>query len=230
MRWAGAIPWPYPRSMPPLDPKSLLITAANPVAGRPLRYVDIEATGVHGAARIIEIAIVDDDGRVLLSTLVNPQVAIPGLIQRLTGITPAMVWGSPTWAQLAPRVAALFRDCEVIAHNAVYERGRLAAELVDAAAITCTLKMCRQRLGEPLKLGVAAVRAGHVFTGTAHRALADTLAGRAVHQWLLTYPEPAAPLPVAERGGWQYVGGRRVWMTPADLHRRLHADRGQRPG
>lgn len=42
-------------------------------------YLDTETTGLsaNAGARIVEVAIVDQSGRALLNTLVDPRVAIP---------------------------------------------------------------------------------------------------------------------------------------------------------
>jgi len=51
-------------------------------------YLDTETTGLSpgNGARIVEIAILDDDGRPLLDTLVNPDCEIPDEASSIHGI------------------------------------------------------------------------------------------------------------------------------------------------
>jgi DNA polymerase III epsilon subunit-like protein len=63
----------------------------------PLRYVDTETAG--GAAdprNILELAIVDEHGSVLLETLINPGRPIDAFVIRIHGITDEMVQHAPS--------------------------------------------------------------------------------------------------------------------------------------
>ena len=69
-----------------------------------LAFVDIETTGSHfDRDRITEIGIKTLAGNELRvwERLIDPQTFIPQNIQRLTGISPAMVNGQPCFSELA---------------------------------------------------------------------------------------------------------------------------------
>lgn len=72
-----------------------------------LAFVDLETTGANPVVdRITEIGIVTVDGEKVSrwNSLVDPGCPIPPYIQTLTGITPAMVAGAPTFATLAEEI------------------------------------------------------------------------------------------------------------------------------
>ena len=104
--------------------------------GSPLRevtfvVVDLETTG--GSAQSCEIteigAVKVRGGEVLgeFQTLVNPGAAIPPFIAVLTGITDAMVAGSPRLEQALPAFLEFSRDAVLVAHNAPFDLGFLKA-------------------------------------------------------------------------------------------------------
>jgi DNA polymerase-3 subunit epsilon len=69
-----------------------------------LAFVDIETTGSHFERdRITEIGIktLTNDQEFVWESLINPETFIPLNIQRLTGISPQMVAGQPTFEDLA---------------------------------------------------------------------------------------------------------------------------------
>jgi len=79
------------------------VCAAKPV------YVDTETTGLNRTDEIIEISIVDDDGSVLLETLVKPSQPIPPDATRIHGITNQEVQNARPWPVVWPLVrSALF--------------------------------------------------------------------------------------------------------------------------
>ncbi|MCW3664158.1 3'-5' exonuclease, partial [Burkholderia cenocepacia] len=53
--------------------------------------LDTETTGLDESAEIVEIAVIDDAGNVLLNTLVKPKHPIPNSATAIHGITNAMV-------------------------------------------------------------------------------------------------------------------------------------------
>ncbi len=69
-------------------------------------YLDTETTGLDSRSEIIEICILDHDGRVLLDSLVQPVGDIPADASAVHGITTAMVQDAPTWDVLWPQIEA----------------------------------------------------------------------------------------------------------------------------
>jgi DNA polymerase-3 subunit epsilon len=107
--------------------------AAHLALTRPLVCVDLEATGVWpGQDRIVQIATarIFPDGSVSTwSSLVNPEQPMPSASLAIHGITDAMAAAAPTFAQLAPTVAALLSDCDLTGYNVErFDRRLLAAE------------------------------------------------------------------------------------------------------
>jgi DNA polymerase-3 subunit epsilon len=103
--------------------------------GRPLRditfcVVDLETTGgsAEGGAMITEIGAVKVRGGEVLGefqTLVNPRTQIPAFIAVLTGITNAMVAGSPPIESALPAFLEFAAGTVLVAHNAPFDVGFL---------------------------------------------------------------------------------------------------------
>lgn len=156
----------------------------------PLAFVDLETTGATPTRdRITEIGIVEvaEDGTVSeWSTLVNPETAIPGFIQSMTGITDAMVTNVPTFAELAAEVVERLRGRLFIAHNARFDYGFLKNEFkrigIDfRATVACTVKLSRRLFPGHPKHGLDALIDRHgLSVSDRHRALGDA---RAIHQF-----------------------------------------------
>lgn len=152
-----------------------------------LLFLDTETTGLSASAgdRIVELAIVDESGRTMIDTLVDPRRPIPGSATQIHGITDRMVRGSPTLDQLMPDIRRLVRGNHVVIYNAAYDAPFFPERLGFAAQISCAMRRyAEMKSGRWVKLEVAAQAVGHRWTGEAHRALADTLACRSVWNWL----------------------------------------------
>ena len=95
-----------------------------------LAFVDIETTGSHFERdRITEIAIISyQNGQTSrFETLLDPQAYIPSGITALTGISPQMVQGKPTFEERAKELFQELEDKIFIAHNARFDYGFLKA-------------------------------------------------------------------------------------------------------
>ena len=197
--------------------------AAHLVLTRPLVCIDLEATGIWpGHDRIVQIAAASifPDGSVSTwSSLVNPEQPIPPAATAIHGLTDAMVVSAPTFAQLAPTVAALLSDCDLTGYYvARFDRRLLAAEFsrvefedptIGARVIDAYTIFVRQ---EPRSLD-AALRFYGVQEGQAarqsHDARSDVEATVAVlAAQLNTYPD----LP-------RTVDGLHDWLNPSDPNR-----------
>jgi hypothetical protein len=62
--------------------------------------LDTETTGIGQWDRIVEIALIDDQGMVLMNTLVNPEIPIPKEASAIHGITDEMVSAAPTFSEI----------------------------------------------------------------------------------------------------------------------------------
>jgi DNA polymerase III epsilon subunit-like protein len=89
--------------------------ALNPV------YLDTETTGTDHNAQIVEICVLDADGRVLVDSLVKPTAPISPDLERFHGITNALVQNAPTWKELWPQLEAALTGRRVAIYNAEFD-------------------------------------------------------------------------------------------------------------
>ncbi len=154
-----------------------------------LIFLDTETTGLSaGRDRIVELAIVAADGRPLFDSLLDPGIAIPPDATRIHGIDNARVYGMPSFEDVWPQVRTIVAGSTVVIYNAAFDRGFFPDRLACAAAIECAMRRYQKLPGTwgrgNSTLTAAARRAEHRWSGSAHRALADTLAARTVWFYL----------------------------------------------
>lgn len=187
--------------------KSVIFTAHYVMQNmQPLAFVDLETTGANPTTdRITEIGVVevDGDGVRTWSQLVNPQTPIPPFIERLTGISDAMVSGAPTFAELAGQLQERLQGRLFIAHNARFDYGFLKQEFKRLgrdfrATVLCTVKLSRKLYPQHHRHSLDSLveRHGLQVEGDRHRALADA---RLIHQfWQRAHEElPGASIAMA---------------------------------
>ncbi len=147
-----------------------------------LAFIDLETTGANPAHdRITEIGIVEVDGETVSrwSTLVNPERSIPEFIQRMTGISNAMVADAPTFDAVAGEVARRLQGRLFIAHNARFDYGfvRQAFQRLGKrfqADVLCTVRLSRRLFPEHHKHNLDSLIERHgLVADDRHRALAD---------------------------------------------------------
>jgi DNA polymerase III epsilon subunit family exonuclease len=157
---------------------------------------DVETTGLspaHGH-RICEVAcLCIRDGKELarFESLVDPKRPISEGAYYVNHITPQMLIGAPTFDGVARPLLALMEDAVLVAHNAPFDLGFLAAELDIArlpppeGQVVDTLALAR-RTYSFARNGLSAVaRALGVETGPAHRAMGDVWTTRQVLERIL---------------------------------------------
>jgi len=155
-----------------------------------LAFVDLETTGATASNdRITEIGIVevDADGSVReWQQLVNPGQPISSFIERLTGISNAMVAKAPSFAEVADEVRRRLQGRVFIAHNASFAHGFLQREFERLGiefrpSVICTVKLSRALYPTFRQHGLDALIERHALAVSGrHRALADA---RLVHQF-----------------------------------------------
>ena len=154
-------------------------------------FVDLETTGTRATQdRITEVGIVRVDADAAggaprvheWSSLVDPGMPIPAVIQALTGITDAMVAGAPAFSSVAQEIAERLSDCVFVAHNARFDHGFLKHEFARAgrpfsARPLCTVRLSRRLFPDADGHGLDAVVARHgIAIADRHRALGDARA------------------------------------------------------
>ena len=145
--------------------------------------LDLETTGgnpVHD--RITEIAAVRiENGQEVArwSTLVNPGCSIAPFIQRLTGISNAMVRSAPDFETVAPRLLELLAGAVLVAHNVRFDHGFLLNELARLnvalrVKTLCTVRLSRLLYPQHKGHGLDALMQRHgISTLERHRAMGD---------------------------------------------------------
>lgn len=117
--------------------------------------LDLETTGGDPVRdRITEIAAMRiDDGQVRASwhSLVRPGCPIPPLIQRLTGITDAMVASAPAFEDLLADLLPLLDGAVLVAHNVRFDHGFLKNALARAGVERRLRTLCTVRLSRRLE-------------------------------------------------------------------------------
>jgi DNA polymerase-3 subunit epsilon len=124
--------------------------------------VDLETTG--GSAlfdRVLEIAAIRvQDGVVQgrLERLVEPGIAIPPFVTRITGITASLVRGNPTFDSLLPDLQPLVEGAVVVAHNAAFDYSFLSSAFARGGLPWDNQRLCTLRLSRRLFPGLHSYR------------------------------------------------------------------------
>jgi len=147
-----------------------------------LAFVDIETTGSHfDRDRITEIGIKTLAGNDIQvwERLIDPETYIPLNIQRLTGISPAMVNGQPCFSELAEELKKELEGKIFVAHNARFDYGFIKASFkrigIDfKPKVLCTVKLSRLLFPDQPRHNLDTIISAHGLKVSArHRALGD---------------------------------------------------------
>ncbi len=184
-----------------------------------LTVVDVETTGsVANDCRVIEVSVLNASLKKGIYSqqtyLVNPQVVVPEMITRFTGITQAMVdRGTPAaevWTECLPALSTGV----LTAHNLEFDYGFLRAEYQRLGIPFvrppqfqfCTVLLSRLLLADlPSRSLPALVQHFGFEVGASHRAEADTIACWLLSKWLLTQVQNEADEPLLSRFAQQWV-------------------------
>lgn len=90
------------------------------LAASPL-FLDTETTGLSEDAEVIEIAILDGQGAILLEELVKPVGLVEEGARAVHGITDDELVSAPGWPEVAPAVSRLVEGRLVVCHNADFD-------------------------------------------------------------------------------------------------------------
>lgn len=147
--------------------------------------LDCETTGGKATYhRITEIGLlVIEQGKITerWQQLINPEAHIPPEIQRLTGITPAMVKSAPTFADIAQELLSYLAGRVLVAHNARFDYGFLKNEFarIEQAYSTkplCSVKISRRLFPQYKSHSLSAIIKRFNFSiENRHRGLDDAL-------------------------------------------------------
>jgi len=155
-----------------------------PIATAEFMVVDTETNGLAGEdCELTEVGAVLVGGGELhdrWGSLCRTSAPLRRGIQRLTGITQAMVDGAPSLEDVLPPLSELMRGRVLVAHNAPFDRrvlrqafGRIGLEWPDPPML-CTAAMARAMLPLQRRRGLSVLAdALGIEVHAAHRALAD---------------------------------------------------------
>ena len=183
----------------------------------PLRQVcvalDLETTGLAPETdEIIEVGAVKFQGDQVLDTfsaLVNPHRALPPFIQRLTGITQAVVDVAQPFGGVSPGLTAFVGDAPLVGHNIAFDLGFLARRGLRFTAPTFdTWDLASLLLPQAERSLAALVATLGVPHSQAHRALADA---QATHRVLMALLERALALAPEVLGELHRLAGVARW-------------------
>jgi DNA polymerase-3 subunit epsilon len=146
-------------------------------------FVDLETTGATATHdRITEVGVIEvNRGRLISewSTLVNPGMSIPPMIQALTGITNRMVALAPAFEDIHRELLQRLDGKLFIAHSARFDYGFLKNEfrrcgVAFNARVLCTVKLSRKLYPQHARHNLDTLLERHAVDCEArHRALGD---------------------------------------------------------
>lgn len=160
-------------------------------------YLDTETTGTDRNSEIVEVCIVNEDGKVLYQSFVKPISPITADTTRIHGITNDMIRGAPNWLRVWPEVEAVIADRYIGIYNADFDlrmmqqthaKYRLPWIANPVARNFCIMKMYAQFYGDwdPVRGSYrwqsldSAGRQCHIPLRNTHRAFDDCLLAREI--------------------------------------------------
>jgi DNA polymerase III subunit epsilon len=103
------------------NPRAQAIQEARQVLAQNPIYLDTETTGLERTDEIVEISIIDDNGVVLLNSLVKPSQLIPQAAFNVHGITNEMVQAAPSWLIIWQQIRPLLLNKVIVAYNSDFD-------------------------------------------------------------------------------------------------------------
>lgn len=151
----------------------------------------------HPASEITEVGLVQLAGSIrqeAFTSLCAVEGGVPSFIQRLTGITPRLLEGAPTWQTVALQMAPLLEGRVWVAHNAPFDGGFLKAYLPEGLwrrhTLVCTVKLAKLLVPEATSRSLGALCETLALSNRRpHRALPDAEATAELLQVLLERAE-----------------------------------------
>lgn len=131
-----------------------------------------------------------------IETFMKPDIPIPEIVTKITGITDEMVRGAPTFIEMYDRLCDFFLgETVAIAHNATFDMGVLRFELERYGLqfnfpwpkkYNCTVELSYPIQNKRLKLTqLHEIATGRPHDDGAHRAKNDVMALIRCYRWLM---------------------------------------------
>ncbi len=105
----------FPLANPKVTQSAQQILAYSPV------FMDTETTGLSAEDVVIEVGVVDFQGKTLFESFIKPPIIIPADAMAVHHITEAMVADAPLWKDAWPELKAVLQDRFVGMYNADFD-------------------------------------------------------------------------------------------------------------
>jgi DNA polymerase III epsilon subunit-like protein len=154
---------------------------ARAMLDNPRAYIiDTETTGLGKQDEIVQVALIDMQGRTVHESLVRPTIPVPYPVTRIHGITNEMLIDAPSFAQLYVRLSATLAAATLIAYNMEFDwrmltqsAGKYGLPLWRSVTTHCAMRQyAALRGGRWQKLSAACQQQG-IAIGRTHQALDD---------------------------------------------------------
>lgn len=149
-------------------------------------FLDTETTGLDGAARIIQLAIIDEDGDTIVNTLLDTYDLISPEAYKVHKISNEQLKGYPFFADIQLAVTDLLTGRQVGMYNAEFDMrmmrqsGTLSFNLFSPV---CVMQKAKEHFGEEKWLSLAdACKRLDIELDNAHDAFADARATAEVYK------------------------------------------------
>lgn len=178
--------------------RGLAIEKARTILEQKPIYLDTETTGLGKDAEVIELAVIDADGKVLMDQLFRPANPIPAQAMKVHHITDEMVARKPVWGIYWPTIRGLFFGKTICMYNAdydlrlIYQSNLRYGIRKEPLNVFCVMKLYAQFRSEWdqqcnryrwFKLEQAGKEA-NIPIPNSHRAVDDTQLTRALLHWI----------------------------------------------
>ena len=97
------------------------INTARSHAGRAPLFMDTETTGTGRTAEIVELALVDHEGKILFNSVIQPVHPIPPDAARIHGITNEEAAQAPSWDLVWPELSNILKGRLIGMYNAEFD-------------------------------------------------------------------------------------------------------------
>lgn len=94
--------------------------ARNKILEKPV-YLDTETTGLEFDDEIIELAVVNSEGKVVFDSFIRPQKPIPSSATAINHISNEMVSNAPTISQVWPQIRSILAHHPIGMYNAEFD-------------------------------------------------------------------------------------------------------------
>ena len=138
-----------------LSSKQQAIQIAREIMEKKPIYLDTETTGIGQTDEIVEITILDADGKTLFETLVKPSKPIPIDVIQIHGISNEMVTREKPWPFFWPTIRGFLINQVIATYNADFDHRmlnqshiRYSIDVRDPLHFFCIMKLYAQFRGQ----------------------------------------------------------------------------------